>query len=243
MTCFPVPSSLGTVATILERWGLTAAELTELVDSNPSMRGLLLGYLSEFQLKRILAASNRVADLKKADDHDRKSKNDLALTYKGHRFTIEAKSLQTNHIKVNENDLLAGGATTYSGKYQVDASDCRDVKLPNGQTVKTTCLLTGEFDIIAVNLFGFREKWEFGFALNSDLPRSTSAKYTAEQQKYLLATLPTITLPLGKPYTEDIFVLLDKLVEERNKGVEKPVVKVVAAGEPKLKVVKEKVTR
>ena len=38
---------------ILHRWGLTAEELTEIVDNNPSMRGLMLGYVAEFKLRKM----------------------------------------------------------------------------------------------------------------------------------------------------------------------------------------------
>ncbi len=32
---------------ILKRWGLTEQELTEIIQENPSMRGLMLGYIAE----------------------------------------------------------------------------------------------------------------------------------------------------------------------------------------------------
>ncbi|GMO42589.1 MAG: hypothetical protein Pg6C_04120 [Treponemataceae bacterium] len=32
---------------ILETWDITEGELTELVNSNPSLRGMLLGYIAE----------------------------------------------------------------------------------------------------------------------------------------------------------------------------------------------------
>lgn len=38
---------------ILDRWGVSAEELTELVDRNPSLRGMLLGYLAELKLERL----------------------------------------------------------------------------------------------------------------------------------------------------------------------------------------------
>jgi hypothetical protein len=164
--------------------------------------------------------------LHKADDHDRKNKNDLALDYKGQRLTIEVKSLQTHTVKKLK---LDGKDETFVGKYQCDASDCREVLLPNGEKVTTTCLIAGEFDIVAVNLFAFRGKWEYGFALNRDLAKSTYKNYTPEQQKYLIATLQTVSLPLVPPYESDIFVLMDKLVEEKEQGKPtKPPVKILA---------------
>ncbi len=32
---------------ILDRWGITEHDLTELVDKNPSLRGIMLGYVAE----------------------------------------------------------------------------------------------------------------------------------------------------------------------------------------------------
>jgi len=32
---------------ILKRWDVTEAELTELIEHNPSLRGILLGYIAE----------------------------------------------------------------------------------------------------------------------------------------------------------------------------------------------------
>jgi len=175
--------------TILDRWGITASELTQIIDGNPSLRGFLLGYVGEFQLRKIWFSDARITNIRKYDDHARDvgKKNDLVVCYKGFDFTIEVKSLQTLSIK--EKDGI------YTARVQVDASDSRDVTLPNGERVKTTCLVVGEFDVLAVNLFSFREKWDYIFALNRDLPRSAFGKYTSEQQQYLLATAVNVSWP------------------------------------------------
>ena len=62
----------------------------------------------------------------------------------------------------------------YRGLFQCDASDKRKVEFPDGSTLETTNLLFGEFHILAAGLFAFRQKWDFGFALNSDLPASSN---------------------------------------------------------------------
>lgn len=208
---------------ITKRWGITVEELTAIVDANPSLRGVMIGYIGEIKLKEFLAKSKLIKGLQKADDHDRTNKNDLALEYQGHRFTIEVKSLQTHTVE----RVKVAGIESFRGKYQCDASDCRKVRLPNGREVTTTCLVAGEFDIVAANLFAFRAKWEYGFALNRDLNKSTYKKYTPEQQKYLISTLQSVSLPLLPPYESDIFVLLDKLVKERVKGATKPPLKML----------------
>lgn len=203
--------------TILEKWHLTPQELTTIIDENPSLRGFMLGYIAEYKLQALLSANHQVSNLEKPDDHARGSgkKNDMLFAYKGHRFSLEVKSLQTNSVKILDNH-------TYSGKAQVDASDNRQVTLPNGDTISTTCLVVGEFDILAINLFQFREQWDFGFILNRDLPRSTYRKYTPEQQKYLLATLVPVTWPLQAPFKSNPFDLLDRLIAERSSPKSSP---------------------
>lgn len=193
--------------TLLERWGISLDELTQVVNDNPSLQGFLIGYIGEMKLRQMWFSDERVDHVHKFDDHDRRHKNDLAVSYKGHEFTVEVKSLQTNSIR-HEGDV-------YRATFQCDASDRRAVKLPNGRKIETTCLLVGGFDLVAVNLFSFRHKWEFAFALNRDLPRTESAKYTPAQRKYLLATLMKISLPLEPPFVSDPFILLDQLIAEQ----------------------------
>jgi len=193
---------------ILDRWGLTATELTQIVDSNPSLRGFMLGYVGEFQLRKRWFSDERATNVFKSDDHDRRKKNDLVITYTRREFTIEVKSLQTLSIKKQDGDI-------HTGNFQCDASDSRIISLPNGDRVKTTCLLVGEFDILAVNLFAFRKQWDFAFALNRDLPRSAYSGYTPKQRKYLLATSMKVTWPVQPPFVTDPFILLDQLLSEK----------------------------
>lgn len=188
---------------ILHRWGLTAEELTQIIDANPSMRGMLFGYVAEYKLQRMYFEDSRITALIKDDDHDRKS--NIRINYRGASFRIECKSLQTNLIKKHE--------TGFAATYQCDASDSRVVRFSDGSEVKTTCLLTGEFDIVAVNLFALEEEWRFAFALNRDLPRSRYRKYSTLQQQELIATTIKIAYPLEPPYVDDPFVLLDRLLD------------------------------
>ena len=191
---------------ILHRWGLTAEELTQIVDANPSMRGLMMGYVAEYKLRRMYFEDARITALIKDDDHDRKSKGDIRINYRGASFRVECKSLQTNLIKKHE--------TGFAATYQCDASDSRIVRFSDGSEVKTTCLLTGEFDIVAVNLFALEEEWRFAFALNRDLPRSRYRKYSDLQQRELIASSIKIAYPLEPPYVNDPFVLLDRLLDD-----------------------------
>ncbi|MGH9799746.1 MAG: restriction endonuclease [Blastocatellia bacterium] len=191
---------------ILYRWGLTVEELTLIVDTNPSMRGLMMGYVAEYKLRKIHFEDPRISALIKDDDHNRKSKGDIRFNYRGQSFRIECKSLQTN--------LIRKTADGYAATYQCDASDSRVVRFSDGSEVKTTCLLTGEFDIVAVNMFALEEDWVFAFALNRDLPRSRYRKYSELQQRELIASSIKISYPLHPPYVSDPFVLLDRLVDD-----------------------------
>ena len=190
--------------TILDRWQITATELTDVIDANPSLRGIMLGYLAEVKLRNMWFDRPEVTKWYKYDDHDRRKRGDLVIIYKGKEFIIEAKSLQTNTV-MHESGI-------WSGKVQCDASDRRTVELPNGKKMETTCLLVGEFDLLAVNLFAFEKDWRFVFAKNSDLPRSRYRKYNKTQQKHLLATLIDVTWPPRPPFRDEPFSLLDELV-------------------------------
>lgn len=202
--------------TILERWGITARQLTDLVDSNPSLRGMLLGYVAEMKLhEQLLCASSEIEDAGKADDHDRGTKGDRIITYRGEIVKVEAKSLQTNSICRKTDETT--GETFWVGKAQVDASDRRTVTLPDGSTLETTCLLCGEFDLLAVNCFEFEQEWRFAYARNVDLPRSTYRKYTEYQREHLLATLVTVTWPPKPPFYSDPLPLLDGIVRDRHR--------------------------
>lgn len=246
---------------ILNEWDIDASYFTSVVRDNPSLRGMILGYVAERKLKDLFLSSGKTENHKKDDDHDRSKKGDLTLDYKGEEIVIEVKSLQTNSIKIqNENGdwiplikkvksgrkpstaLRKDGkpklgsiiykyvpndeylslseefknSALYSGAFQCDASDRREIVLDNGEKVNTTLLKVGEFDVIAAGIFSFRNKWEFGFALNEDLPRSD--KY-GDNSSHLIASLVNITYPLEKPFESDPFVIFDRIIEKRNKGL------------------------
>jgi hypothetical protein len=192
--------------TILDKWGITAEQLTEMLKNNPSLRGMMLGYVAEYKLKEIISSIPGVSFITKFDDHNRKKKGDLYIIYKNRAFNIESKSLQTNMISRNEEKK------EWIGKAQVDGSDRRDVLFSDGTKLNTTLLLRGEFDILAVNCFAFEEKWNFAFARNRDLPFSTFKKYTKKQRLKLIASLIPVSWPPKKPFRNNLKGLLDEMV-------------------------------
>lgn len=195
------------MATILEKWQISAEELTKIVDENPSLRGFMFGYVSEYKARTYFDGHENIEKLMKYDDHDRSSKGDISFIYKRKEFKIEAKSLQTNSV-------IRTGDSSWTGKFQCDASDRREILLPNGHTVNTTCLAVGEFDIVAVSLYAFGDEWKFAFAKNSDLPHpGVRSRNVAEaDREYLIKTLIDITWPLQPPFTTDVYALLDSML-------------------------------
>lgn len=197
------------IESILDHFGLSVEEFSDLVRTNNSLRGILAGYAGEKHFRdEIIAGLAGVEDLGKPDDHDRRRKGDRTVSYKGESFRIEVKSLQSNSIRY---DPVAG----WRGKAQCDASDRRLVKLPNGDEVTTTCLVVGEWDVLACNLFAFGQGRHYAYIRNCDLPRSQWPAYTEVQQQYLLKTTIDVAFPIVEPFYADLAVLLDEMVEER----------------------------
>jgi hypothetical protein len=203
---------------LLDDWDLSFDEINELLTDNPSLRSFLSGYAAELKCRKLWFDSERhpVTDVMKYDDHDRTKKGDIAFGYKGERFTVEVKSLQSNSIRTNNHGRRLAN-------FQCDASDRRPVRFHDGTTVETTCLLVGEFDLLAVNLFGFYREWTFAFAKNADLPRvsgrwGASKSYSRLQLDNLLATRMPMADPPVAPYRMEPWSLLDQLLEDRQKG-------------------------
>ncbi|MFN4254872.1 MAG: helix-turn-helix domain-containing protein [Saprospiraceae bacterium] len=189
---------------ILENWQIKVSDLESLILENPSLRGFVIGYLAEAKLREMIASDKRISGFKKFDDHDRSNKHDLLVTYKGKNFSIETKSLQTNTVrKISDSE--------YEGRFQCDASDKRTIRLASGEAITTTCLRYSDFDVLAVNLFAFRGRWEFAFALNRDLPPSNYSKYPEEIRQNLIKSIIPISLPLQPPFESDLFTVLERL--------------------------------
>ncbi len=195
---------------LLVAWDITAEELSEIVAENPSMHGLMFGYVAEYKLKKMWLQRREVTGLTRPRSHDRKSKGDFRFQYRGRSVTVEVKCLDTPKVKYKDG--------VYQGTFQCNASDSREVVLPNRRRLTTNCLVVGEFDLLAVCLFAFGGQWKFAFALNSDLPRTTWRGYTTAQQKYLLKSAMPISCPLRSPFADEPFGLLDRLVAKRMRG-------------------------
>ncbi|HEV2136503.1 MAG TPA: helix-turn-helix domain-containing protein [Terracidiphilus sp.] len=193
--------------TIFDHWEITPEQVSALIRANPSLRGMVLGYVAEQKAHEKFSSYQDITDLGKDDDHNRKKKGDRRIQYKDRVLKVEVKSLQTNSVKQSDKG-------EWTGNFQCDASDKRTVKFEDGTTLETTLLLRGEFDVLAVNCFAFGDQWRFAFARNKDLPEARFAKYTAAQRANLIASLISITWPPKPPFTEDLLSVLDAVLAE-----------------------------
>jgi hypothetical protein len=194
------------VRNYLREWELTAEEINEIIAENPPVLSTLSGFVAEYKLRKLCLRDPRVSELSRPRSHDRKSKGDFRFKYRGRVFTLEVKSLDTPKVRKDERG--------FRSTFQCNASDSREVQLPNGERLTTNCLVVGEFDVVAVSLFAFERQWRFAFARNCDLPRSTWSKYSESQRQYLLKSAMPITWPLERPYHSDLFTVLDFILRE-----------------------------
>lgn len=174
--------------------------LVQIIIENPSLRGIIYGYVSEAAFCNFLDERG-ITDHFKPDDH-KKTKSDRNFQYNGREYTLQLKSIQTNTLKQSSDGR-------FLAKIQNDASDRRKITLPGGDILETTCYLAGEYDILGVSLQPFTGEWRFAFKKNRDLKRSTYRKYPPEVQQILLATLEDLAYPLTPDWTEDLTSLLD----------------------------------
>jgi hypothetical protein len=195
---------------VLDDWKVTRKELDEILSTRPTARGYLFGFVAEYKLTKMHFTDPRISGLGRARDHERSRPGDMTFNYKGVPVSVSSKSLQTNSVRA-----IDGG---YTGSCQCDASDKRTIRLPNNEVMQATNLVVGGFDLLSVNIFHFGQQWRFAFAKNIDLPRSKHKRYTEEQRKYLLATGIPMTWPLGPPFRDEPFTLLDEIVKAKLGG-------------------------
>lgn len=196
-----------------DRWNATQEEFNRILTRNPSLTGMIHGYLAEEKLKEMWFDGHpEITDLHSPDDHDRDKKADWIFDYKGETIYCEVKSLQSNFV---EEVVSPDGETKWDGKFQCDASDRRPVTLPTGEQLETTCLVVDEFDLLAVNLFEFGHEWRFAFAKNEDLPRTPWHGYDEDVRQHLIKGTMNITHPLEEPFHDEPWGLLEETIAER----------------------------
>ena len=185
------------VVTIID--SIPPEDLVHAIKRAPSLRGMMLGYIAEEMFLKHLRTDAAVSDIRQHDDHDRSmNKADADFLIGGRRVSVQLKSIQTNSI-CYRSDL----AVLYAS-VQNDGSDKREVILEGGERVFTTNYRVGDYDVLAVPLFPFTGQWNFAYKLNRDCRRTTSTKYTANQQRQLLSTMEEISYPLTDQWSIDL---------------------------------------
>ncbi len=89
--CATSSAFMGGTPDLWAQWGLTAKELSEIVAENPSMRGLMFGFVAEYKLKKDWLLRTGITNLERPRSHDRKQKCDFRFDYRGINVKVEVQ--------------------------------------------------------------------------------------------------------------------------------------------------------
>jgi hypothetical protein len=141
----------------------TVEELDEVISENSSLRGYLQGYLAEVALKKQLLQIDHVTEVIKIADQS-SEKGDFRVIYKNVPITIEVKSIRTGSVR---SDILND---TWQGTVGVRNSDTRELDIEGIGLIRSSNLVRGEFDILAISCYAVSNTWDFVFMSNEYLP-------------------------------------------------------------------------
>lgn len=136
--------------------------LERCINSTPSLRGFLQGYVAEEHLRGELEETPGVSEVEKIPDRALE-KGDFRLRYRGAFFRVELKSVLTDSVRA---DPIRGG---FQGKVIIKNTDSKTVII-GGRKVRTTCLSRGGFDILAISTVCMDGKWKCKFIASKYLP-------------------------------------------------------------------------
>lgn len=191
----------------IQSWALTKEDYENLIAENPHVYSPVSGFHAEYKCRQFYLDDERISNIIKPTGYDKKEKGDFVFTYRGKIVRLEVKSLDGPRV-------VSLGKDKWKGTFQCNASDARAVTLPNGNEVQTNCIVTGGWDVLAVNTYDFGGNWRFAFALQDDLPRASSL-YSSEDRQFLLASSMTIEYPFSEPYSGDLYAKLDSFLHHR----------------------------
>ncbi|TKX45169.1 hypothetical protein [Halorubrum sp. ARQ200] len=199
-------------------WGLSPDEFNEIFNNNENVYSALFGYLSEKRVtERYFRNNEKITNLQSPRDHDTSKKGDIIFDYKGEEIIIEVKSLDTQPGDIQITDDM-NGERKYMGTVQMRESDYIERTLQTGETIETSLIEIGLFDILAVNMFEYFDEYKFMFARSEDLTRS-------DVHPRLIASSPEAKYPPEinehVDYRENPFELIEEIIEERNRGGKK----------------------
>lgn len=203
------------------RWRLDRAEFNRIIHENSNALSAIFGYVAEERLREMyLEDDPRVEHIRSPEDQDAQDKGDWAFEYRGEPMKIEVKSLQTHTIERVESSQAQLGAEHdpvqwRAGFHLKGTSDQRVVEY-EGEEYSTTLMNVAEsdVDIMAVNLYRIEDEWRFAFIRVDDLPRS-KGNYPEGLREQLARSQIRLTIPLQEPYTDDLYEMMDEVLEER----------------------------
>ncbi len=207
-------------------WELSPEEFNRIIHKNSNALSAIYGYVAEERLRELyLEDDERVDNLRSPEDQDATDKGDWAFTWRGEPMKIEVKSLQTHTIKeVESTNSSSEGSesnepTRYRAGFHLKGSSDQRIEQYEGEEYRTTLMNVedSDIDIMAVNLYKLRDEWDFAFLRVEDLPRS-KGNYPEGLRRQLARSQIKLTVPLQEPFTDDLYQLMDQVVEERSSG-------------------------
>lgn len=204
-------------------WKLDEEEFNRIIHTNSNALSAIFGYVAEERLREMYLEDHpEIANIRTPEDQDSADKGDWAFTYRGESMKVEVKSLQTHTItEVNpdQQTLTETGDEPVrfkAGFHLKGTSDQREV-VYEGETYNTTLMDVSDtdIDIMAVNLYKIKDEWEFAFLRVEDLPRS-KGNYPDGLREKLARSQIRLTIPLEDPFTDDLFALMDAVLDERD---------------------------
>jgi hypothetical protein len=208
-------------------WRLDPEEFNRIIHQNSNALSAIYGYVAEERLREMFLEDDpRVENIRSPEDQDSTDKGDWAFDYRGEKMKIEVKSLQTHTIKrLDDPDQQTLGENEEEARWEAGfhikgTSDQRTIKF-DGEEYNTTLMnvVESDVDVMAINLYRIEDEWRFAFIRLTDLPRS-EGNYPDELREQLSKSLPKLTIPLEEPFTDDLYALMDEILEERRQSSE-----------------------
>ncbi len=168
----------------------TQDELNEVIEENSSLRGYLQGYLAEVALKKQLLLLDDVSSVTKIPDQSLE-RGDLKVVYRGMSLTIEVKSIKTDSVR---QDIMHD---TWQGTVAVKSSDKREIEVEGLGIVRTSNLVRGGFDILAISCYAVSGNWDFVYMDNEYLPSKNSSNPDLIKTSFVINPETTPCLDMG----------------------------------------------
>jgi hypothetical protein len=203
-------------------WQLSPEEFNRIIHKNSNALSAIYGYVAEERLREMfLEDDDRVENIRSPDDQDVGDKGDWAFQWRREPMKIEVKSLQTHTIeKINPDQQTFDSdeiPVQYRAGFHLKGSSDQRVEMYNGEEYQTTLMNVekSDVDIMAINLYKIMDEWNFAFLKVEDLPRS-KGNYPDGLREQLARSQIRLTIPLQEPFRDDLYGLMDEVLEERD---------------------------